>query len=56
MDYRKLKSGSDVRGVAVGEDERTVIECILESLVDGVEVRMCGDTVAAIELKVALDR
>lgn len=43
-------------GVAVGEDERTVVECILESLVDGVEVRMCGDTVAAIELKVALER
>lgn len=43
-------------GVAVAEDERTVVECILESLVDGVEVRMCGDAVAAIELKVALDR
>ena len=43
-------------GVAVGEDERTVVKCILESLVDGVEVCMHGDEVGAIELKVDLNR
>ena len=49
-------SACDCVGVLVGEDERTVVKCILESLVDGVEVRMCGDVVAAIELKVDLNR
>jgi len=49
-------SACECTGVVVGEDERTIVKCILESLVDGVEVRMCGEEVAAIELKVALDR
>ena len=48
-------SACECEGIAVSEDERTVVQCILESLVDGVEVRMCGDEVSAIELKVALD-
>lgn len=43
-------------GAAVAEDERTIVQCILESLVDGVEVRTCGDEVTEIELKVALER
>ena len=43
-------------GVAVGEDERTVVQCILESLVDGVELRMRGEEVGAIEMCVALER
>lgn len=57
-DALKIRICGDCKcgGVAVAEDERTVVECILESLVDSVEVRMCGDNVAAIELKVALDR
>lgn len=43
-------------GVAVAEDERDVVRCILEALVDGVELCMRGDSVGAIELRVALDR
>ncbi|MBQ8506281.1 MAG: hypothetical protein IJ466_02460 [Clostridia bacterium] len=41
---------------AVSEDEMTVVRCILESLVDGVEIRMKGESVAALELKIALDQ
>lgn len=43
-------------GVAVAEDERDVVRCILEALVDGVELHMRGESVGAIELRVALDR
>ena len=40
--------------VAIGEDEREVVRCILESLVDGAELRMDGAAVAGVELRVAL--
>lgn len=46
----------DCRGTSVGEEERTVVKCILESLVDGVELCMHGDTIGAIEMRVALQR
>ena len=41
-------------GAPIGEDECTVVKCILESLVDGVDIRMRGDAVGAVELRVAL--
>lgn len=40
----------------VGEDEREVVECILESLVDGVDLHMQGEAIDAIEMRVALER
>ena len=43
-------------GAVVGEDERTVIKCILESLVDGVDIHMHGGSVGAIEMRVALNQ
>lgn len=42
-------------GAAVGEDERSVVKCILETLVDGVQLCMQGDAVGAIEMRVALN-
>ena len=41
-------------GAAVAEDELTVIKCILESLVDGVELRAHGEDVGSICLRVNL--
>lgn len=41
-------------GAPIGEDECTVVRCILESLVDGVDIRMHGDAVGAVELRVGL--
>ena len=41
-------------GGAVAEDELTVVQCILESLVDGVELHTHGDDIGAIELRVNL--
>lgn len=41
-------------GTAVNEDELIVVKCILESLVDGVELRNHGSDVGAIELRVNL--
>ncbi len=41
--------------VSLGEDEREVVRCILESLADGVEIRARGDAVERIELRVALE-
>ena len=38
----------------IGEDDREVVRCILESLVDGVELRMDGAAVTGVELRVAL--
>ena len=43
-------------GPTVSEDERTVVRCILESLVDGVELRMHGEEIGGIEMRVALER
>lgn len=43
-------------GCAVSEDERDVVECILQSLVDGVELHMQGAAIDRIELRVALER
>ena len=39
---------------AIGEDEREVVRCILESLVDGAELRVDGAAVTGVELRVAL--
>ena len=41
-------------GASASEDELTVVKCILESLVDGVELRTHGDDVGAIQLRVNL--
>ena len=38
----------------IGEDEREVVRCILESLVDGAELRMDGAAISEVELRVAL--
>lgn len=35
-------------------EEMHIVRCILESLVDGVEITMCGDGIGAIELRIAL--
>ena len=40
---------------AVGVDEREVVRCILESLVDGAELSVDGDAITGAELRVALD-
>ena len=37
-----------------GADEREVVRCILESLVDGAELRADGDVITGAELRVAL--
>ena len=42
-------------GAAIPPEERTVVRCILESLVDDVELCMQGDVVGAVELRLALD-
>ena len=39
---------------AIGEDEREVVRCILESLVDGAELHMNDAAIAGVELRVAL--
>lgn len=39
---------------ATQEDEMSVVRCILESLVDGVDVRMKDDKLSGVELRVAL--
>lgn len=41
-------------GASVNEDELSVVKCILESLVDGVELRSRGNDVGAIRLCVNL--
>lgn len=41
-------------GASIGEDECTVVRCILESLVDGVDIRMRDGAIGAVELRVAL--
>ena len=38
----------------VGEDEREVVRCILESMVDGAELSTDGNTVTGVELRIAL--
>ena len=38
----------------IGADERDVVLCILESLVDGAEIRMDGDAITGVELRVRL--
>ena len=40
--------------VSLSEDEREVVRCILESLADGAQIRMDGEAVSEIELRVAL--
>ena len=40
---------------AANADELGVARCILESLVDGVDVCMHGDSIGAVELRIALD-
>ena len=39
----------------IGEDEREVVRCILESLVDGAELCMDGAAISGVELRVALE-
>lgn len=41
-------------GSVIEEDEAGVVRCILESLVDGVDVRMHENGIGALELRVAL--
>ena len=44
----------DCGGSVIEEDEAGVVRCILESLVDGVDVRMHENGIGALELRVAL--
>lgn len=46
----------DCSCVKMEEDERSVVGCILESLVDEVEICMDGEIVRAIEMRVALNQ
>ena len=46
--------GEGDRLAAIGEDEREVVRCILESLVDGAEIRMDGGAITGVELRVGL--
>ena len=39
---------------AIGEDECEVVRCVLEALVDGVELRVDGTAISEVELRVAL--
>ena len=49
-------SGDDAcMGTAVGMEETSVVRCILESLVDNVEIRTKGESIASFELRVALN-
>lgn len=50
-------SGEDEAGcVAMSHDEAGVVGCILEALVDGVELCMSGEGIRALELRVALNQ
>lgn len=40
--------------ISADSDEMSVVRCILESLVDGVDVCMNGNAIGAIELRIAL--
>ena len=42
-------------GAPLPPEERSVVRCILESLVDDVELCMRGDAVGAVELRIAMD-
>lgn len=46
----------DCDGILMNEDEAGVVRCILESLVDGVNVLMHGGGIGALELRVALEQ
>lgn len=52
----RIRVQGECAGCAVNEDERAVVECILEALVDGVELKLQDDAIEAIEMRVALDR
>ena len=43
-------------GAELDEDEASVVRCILESLVDGVELRKKDDGTGVLELRVALNQ
>ena len=40
---------------AIGDDEREVVRCILESLVDGAELQMDGAAITGVDLRVTLN-
>ena len=46
----------DCGGSVIEEDEAGVVRCILESLVDSVDVRMHENGICALELRVALEQ
>lgn len=46
----------DCGGSIIEEDEAGIVRCILESLVDGVDVRMHENGIGALELRVALEQ
>lgn len=52
----RICGGGDCGGSVLAEDEACVVRCILESLVDGVNVRMHGNCIGALELRVALNQ
>ena len=48
-------TGEGGNPASIGEDEREVVRCILESLVDGAQLTMHGTAVSGVELRVTLD-
>ncbi len=53
-DFLKIRicGDGDCTGIA-NPDEMSVVRCILESLVDGVDICMRGDAIGAVELRIA---
>ena len=55
-DFLKIRvCGDGACTGAANADELGVARCILESLVDGVDMCMHGDAIGAVELRIALD-
>ena len=51
----RICGDGDCEGAAIPPEECSVVRCILESLVDDVELCMRGDVVGAVELRIALN-
>lgn len=52
----RINGENDAGCVSMSRDEAGVVCCILEALVDGVELCMEGDCLRALELRVALNQ
>ncbi len=52
----RISGEGDAGCVSMSRDEAGVVGCILEALVDGVELCMSGESIRALELRVALNQ